>query len=144
MVSHGNNIKKTREAFGDGKGAIGSVSGENQIEQIWEIILPNLQTTEISCDQFFGFDPIDKQGYETWPTYLGIIGCCATMDILGFQSEKKCRNIEKIHNIRSDSVHIAMGAYCSAIMSEDKRLVKRAKAIYEYKNISTVTLLISK
>ena len=51
---------------------------------------------------------------------------------------------KKIHNVRSDAGHIAMGAYCSAILSEDKRLVKRAKAIYEYKNIGASPILVTR
>lgn len=144
MISNGNDIHKTRAAFGDEKGAIGSISGEKQIEKIWEIISPTMQGCDISCDQFFGFDPIEKQGYENWPIYLGIIGCNSVLDILGFQAEKKCRKLNKIHNVRSDAGHIAMGAYCSAIISEDKRLVKRAKAIYEYKNIGTSPILVTR
>ncbi|MDH5633208.1 MAG: hypothetical protein OEZ10_09500 [Gammaproteobacteria bacterium] len=144
MISNGNDIHKTRSAFGDEKGAIGSVSGEKQIEKIWEIISPTMQGADISCDHFFGFDPIENQGYEIWPIYLGIIGCNSMLDILGFQAEKKCRKLNKIHNVRSDAGHIAMGAYCSAIISEDKRLVKRAKAIYEYKKIGTSPILVTR
>ena len=142
MIENGNDIKRTREAFGDGKGKIGSISGEKQIEKIWEVISPSMSEHNITCEQFFGFDPVDKQGYKSWPLYLGIVGCCAVMDILGFQAEKKCRKMNKIQNVRSDSGHIAMGAFCSAIMSEDKRLVHRAKAIYEYKGIGTTPLLV--
>lgn len=144
LISNGNDINITRAAFGDEKGRIGGVSGENQIAQIWEIISPTMKGSDISCDQFFGFDPIEKQDYELWPMYLGIVGCNAIMDILGFQAEKKCRKISKIHNVRSDSGHIGMGAYCSAILSEDKRLVKRARAIYEYKYIGTSSILIER
>ncbi|OZY87742.1 hypothetical protein CBP51_12520 [Cellvibrio mixtus] len=143
MLLNGNDIEKTRAAFGDEKGAIGSISGEKEIEKIWEIISPTMQGTEISCDQFFGFDPIEKQGYDFWPMYLGIIGCNAVLDILGFQAEKKCRKLNKIHNVRSDAGHIAMGAYCSAILSKDKRLIKRAKAIYGYKRIGTSPILVT-
>jgi len=138
MIAWGNDINKTREAFGDGKGQIGQITGENQLIQIWALIGP--VCGGITPDQFFGFDPIDKQGYETWPTYLGIIGCCAVLDIVGFQAEKKCRKIEKLPNVRSDSGHIAMGAFCSAILSADRRLARRAKAIYEYKRIGTASL----
>lgn len=144
LISNGNDISKTRAAFGDEKGTIGGVSGDHQIKQIWEIIYPTMNGADISCDQFFGFDPIEKQGYKLWPTYLGIIGCNAVMDILGFQAEKKCRKINKIHNVRSDAGHIAMGAFCSAILSEDKRFVKRAKAIYEYRNIGTSSILVER
>jgi hypothetical protein len=144
MILNGNDIQKTRATFGDEKGAIGSISGEKEIEKIWEIISPTMQGADISCDQFFGFDPIEKQGYAPWPMYLGIIGCNAVFDILGFQAEKKCRKLNKIHNVRSDAGHIAMGAYCSAILSEDKRLIKRAKAIYGYKSIGTSSILITR
>lgn len=138
MVAWGNDINKTREAFGDGKGRIGQIAGGNQLIQVWELIGPTCGG--ITRDQFFGFDPVDKQGYEIWPTYLGIVGCCAVLDIIGFQAEKKCRKIESLPNIRSDSGHIAMGAFCSAILSADKRLSSRAKAIYEYRRIGTLSL----
>lgn len=144
MISIGNDIQKTRSAFGDEKGTIGSISGKKQIEKIWELISPAMGEANISCDQFFGFDSIDKQGYESWPMYLGIVGCNAVLDILGFQAEKKCRKISKIHNVKSDAGHIGMGAYCSAILSEDKRLIRRAKAIYEYKNIGTTAILVER
>lgn len=144
MISNGNDIQKTRSAFGDEKGTIGSISGEKQIEKIWELISSTMGEANISCDQFFGFDPIDKQGYESWPMYLGIVGCNAVLDILGFQAEKKCRKISKIHNVKSDACHIGMGAYCSAILSGDKRLIRRAKAIYEYKKIGTAAILVER
>lgn len=140
MIEHGNDINNTREFFGVGKGAIGGLSGENQVKRIWDLISPACHG--ISCDQFFGFDPINKQGYETWPVYLGIISCCAAMDIIGFCAEKKCRKLDKLPNVRSDMGHIGMGAYCSAIISEDRRLIKRAASIYEYKGIRTSPLLL--
>lgn len=141
MVGWGNDIETNRAAFGVGKGAIGSVTGSNQIQRIWNMVSP--ACPGLTSDQFFGFDPPDKRGYETWPVYLGIVGCCAVLDVLGFQAEKKCRKIDMLPNVRSDSTHIAMGAFCSAILSADKRLVRRAKAIYEHKSIGTQCLLLS-
>lgn len=138
LIARGNDINKTRDAFGGGKGRVGQIEGDDQLMQIWALIRP--ACGGITADQFFGFDPVDKQGYHTWPTYLGIIGCCAVLDIVGFQAEKKCRKIEKLPNVRSDSGHIAMGAFCSAILSADRRLAKRAKAIYAYKGIGTASL----
>lgn len=140
MVGWGNNIQKTRKALGVGKGVAGAISGDNALREIWNII--GAACNGITCDQFFGFDPPDKQGYETWPQFLGIVGCCAVLDIVGFQAEKKCRKIEKIPNVRSDSAHIAMGAFCSALLSEDKRLARRANAIYRYRGIGTAVLLL--
>lgn len=140
MMEQGNDITKKRKTLGSGKGVVGSISGENQLLKIWEIIGP--ECSGITCNQFFGFDPVDKQGYNEWPVCLGIVGCCAVMDIIGFQAEKKCRKLDKIPNVRSDANHIAMGAFCSVIVSQDVRLIRRARAIYDYKGIVTVPLLV--
>jgi hypothetical protein len=140
LIENGNDIIKTRSALGNDKGMVGSVLGENIIDKIWSIIQPS--SGELTCDEFFGFNPIDKQGYDIWPMYLGIVGACAVMDIIGYQAEKKCRKIEKLPNVRSDSGHIGMGAFCSLVISKDKRLVKRANAIYKYKGIRTSAKLL--
>jgi hypothetical protein len=140
LIENGNDIIKTRSALGNDKGAVGSVLGENIIEKIWSIVQPT--SGGLTCDEFFGFNPKDKQGYDIWPMYLGIVGSCAVMDIIGFQTEKKCRNIDKLPNVRSNSGHIGMGAFCSLVILKDKRLVKRANAIYKYKGInSSATVL---
>ncbi len=140
MVSQGNDISRTREMLGGGKGRFGSIAGKNQLLQVWDIVRPACGI--VTSDQFFGFDPQIKQGYHSVPMFLGIASCCAVLDIIGFQAEKKARRLEKIPNIRSDAAHIGMGAYCAAILSADRRLAKRAKAIYEYKNIGTVALTV--
>lgn len=138
LISQGNDIQKTRAALGDGKGRIGQISGDNQLLQIWALVGP--ACVGFTADQFFGFEPAVKHREDAWPTYSGIISCCAVLDILGFQAEKKCRKLEALPNVRSDAVHIAMGAFCSGILSADNRHVNRAKAIYEYKGIGTACL----
>lgn len=140
MVAEGNDINRTREMLGGGKGRFGSIAGENQLLQVWEIIRP--ACGGVTSDQFFGFDPPIKQGYDSVPLFLGIASCCAVLDIIGFQAEKKIRRPEKIQNVRSDAAHIGMGAYCSAMLSADRRLAKRAKAIYEYTKVGTVSLIV--
>jgi hypothetical protein len=89
----------------------------------------------MTSDCFFGF--------EGRPTYLGIIACCSVLDILGFQGEGKARKILSMPNVRSDANHIAMGAFCQVLLSADKRLINRAAAIYEYKNIGTLCGLVT-
>ena len=133
-----NNVLEMREALGNVKGSFGAITGNNQILKMWDII--SKKYPGLTCDQFFGFEPADKPGYDSWPIYLGIVSCCAVMDIIGFQAEKKSRKIEKIPNTRSDSNHIAMGAFCTAIISGDERMAKRASAIYEYKSIGARAL----
>lgn len=133
MISDGNDINRLRAAMGVGKGAAGSVSGQGRLEQIWRMISP--QCPGMTSDRFFGF--------EGAPTYLGIIGCCGVLDILGFQGEGKARKTLSMPNVRSDANHIAMGAFCQMLLSADKRLINRASAIYEYKSIGTLCGLVA-
>lgn len=141
MVSHGNDIERTRQALGVGKGAAGSVTGHDPIRQIWQKISPNVPGS--TCDQFFGFEPIEALNQSPWTAYEGIIRCCAMLDIVGFQAEKKARDPEKIENVMSDAAHIAAAAYCTAVISADRRFARRAKAIYEYKGVGTASLIMS-
>lgn len=138
MIRTGNNIEDLREQFGLGKGAAGNISGDNPLHQLWNRISPRLPG--ITIDQFFGFTPM-VDGQTTPLTWQGIIGCCTVLDILGYKAEgKKTRNLEKIPNVFSDAVHIATGAYCAAIISHDRRLAERARAIYEFRKINTEAL----
>ena len=139
LVSQGNDVMKLRETIGVGKGEIGEFRGDDAISKIWEIIGP--ACGDISCDQYFGFEPVPGVPTESASMYESVIRCCAVLDILGFQSEKKCRKLDQISNVRSDAIHIAMGAFCSAVLSADKRLVRRANAIYRYKSIPSAAFL---
>lgn len=141
MISSGNDVEKRRSMIGGGKGRFGSIEGENQLKQIWQIIEPNIG--KVSCDQFFGFESPPGLSDGPIPLFVGIQCCCTVLDILGFKSEKKSRKLEKIANVRSDATHIAAAAYCNVLLTTDKRMAERAKAIYEYKNIGTVPLLLS-
>lgn len=135
MLRHGNDIERTRDALGLGKGRAGSFLPEKALLDIWELIKGTYEG--LTSDQFYGFSPQPWQDEESIPIYLGIIGCCSVLDIIGFQSEKKIRRIDKVPNVKSDAGHIAMGAFCTGILSRDRRLINRAKAIYSYRNLST-------
>ena len=143
IVSYGNDIQNTRKLLGNTKGRIGNIKGENVLKQIWEIIEPNIEN--LTMDQFFGFSPLPycNQGYDEYPLFLSIVGCCGVLDVVGYNSEKKCRKLNKLPNVQSDHTHIGMGIFCNGIMSNDEKLINRAKAIYEYCNIHTQPILLT-
>jgi hypothetical protein len=137
MVSERRSIDDTRGLLGADKGGFGNISGKDELLQIWSKIR-KCCPEEISRDQLFGFVAPECRGGQAVPMPIGIIGCCASLDFIGFQAEPKSRKIEKLPNVRSDAIHIAMGAYCHIIVTGDQRLARRARAIYQYKSIATV------
>jgi len=136
-------LETSRESFGTHKGRAGNLaSKDNPIEHLWEIVKDGVNG--MSPDQYFGFDPIDKQGYEEWPMFLGIVGCHTMLNVLGFRPDDGLTKTEELPGILSDGSHIAHAAYCQGLLSRDRKLLAKAKAIYRYKNIGTQVLTIER
>jgi hypothetical protein len=130
-------IEDTRQGIGTDKGRLSNLANDdNPLEQIWDLVKDKVGN--LTIDQFFGFDPLDKQNYTEWPIYLGIIGCHTVLNFLGFKPDRSLSKVGDIPGILSDGSHIANAAYCHGLLSKDKRLCIKAKAIYKYKNIGTV------
>jgi hypothetical protein len=134
MIQEGNDINRTRDFFGVGNGA-NNVSGSNELLQIWDLV--KVSVPGFSADQFFGFEPYPSETADELPIYAGIIRCCTVLDVLGYAAESKVRQVKNVPNVMSDGAHIAAGAFCEAIVSSDAKLVRRAKAIYEFRSIRT-------
>lgn len=91
-------LESAREAFGTHTGRAGNLaSKDNPIEHLWSMV--KKVTNGITPDQFFGFDPIDKQGYEEWPLFLGIVGCHTMLNVLGFRPDDGLKSPDDIPGI---------------------------------------------
>lgn len=134
-LSQTRSLETMRKSLGIHGGRVGKPKTDNPILEIWELI--GKKYGGITPDQFFGFDPIDKQGYEVWPLYLGIVGCHTALNFAGYGTDKGIADPKNLPNIMSDAAHIAIASFCDAVMSEDKRFCKKASAIYKYKNHHT-------
>lgn len=134
-------IEKSRESMGTHGGRAGNLAThDNPIEAIWNLLKEKIPG--VTADQFFGFNPVDKQGYQEWPMFLGIVGCHTVLNFIGYKPDKGLSKAEDIPGILSDGTHIAYGAYCQGILSRDKKFIAKAKAIYRYKNIGTQVLTV--
>ena len=130
MKTHGNDINNTRNAFGLEKGAASNFSPEEVFEGVWSLI-PKDAKKHFTLNQLFGFEPYDYEASDVIATrHESIARCCAVFDILGYEAEKKSRKKRFIPNVRSDSTHIAMASYCACLITGDKKLINRSRAIY--------------
>lgn len=133
-------LESMRKPLGTNNGKVGEAKTDNPVQEIWEVIRDKVKS--VTSDQFFGFDPVNKQGYDKWPMYLGIVGCHTVLNFIGYGTDKGIATVENLPNIMSDANHIATAAFCDAVMSEDKRFCKKAEAIYKYKHHHTKVLLL--
>jgi len=133
---NGRTLEEMRAPIGLSKGRASNLQErENPIVELWQLV--GAKAAGITCDQLFGFDPIDKQGYKTWPLYLGIVGCHAILNAFGYRPDKNLSVPAALAGVVSDGSHIGYGAFCNAVISEDSRFCSKASAIYRYKNIAT-------
>ncbi|EJY6061167.1 hypothetical protein OGP69_003959 [Salmonella enterica] len=132
-------LDASRTAIGTGRGRASNISiKENPLVLIWEMLRINHK--EMTIEQFYGFEPLDKQGYENWPLYLGVVGCHTVLNFLGFHPDKGLNRIEKIPTILSDANHTAMAIYCDAILSKDQRFCAKARAIFAYLDLDIMVI----
>ncbi|EBV5607160.1 hypothetical protein KCD99_003279 [Salmonella enterica subsp. enterica serovar Typhimurium] len=132
-------LEASRTAIGTGRGRASNLSiKDNPLLLMWEMLRVNYKGMTI--EQFYGFEPLDKQGYERWPLYLGVVGCHTVLNFLGFHPDKGLNRIEKIPAILSDANHTAMAIYCDAILSKDQRFCAKARAIFAFLDLDIMVI----
>lgn len=145
IYEHDNNIELNRSVLGFEKGSANEYQNEKIILKLWnKLTAANENIKEIlTLEQFFGFARFPFESITASPTLTeSIVRCCSIFDSLGFQAEQKIRVPQKVSNVLSDAIHIANAARCHMLLSTDKRLVIRAKAIYEHLNFPTMPVLL--
>lgn len=141
-LSSARTLESMRRPLGTSKGRGSNLeTSEAPILALWNLLSPSLPGVNI--DQFFGFDPLDKMGYQSWPLYLGIVGCHAVLNFLGYRPDKGLSAASTLPSVFSDGSHIAHAAFCRAVVSEDRRFCAKARAIYRYKRIPTEVVEVS-
>ncbi len=131
MSKHLNQVQSTeenRKKMNTDKGKLGNIVGGNIIKEIGEHI-----KSQIECDILALVDNY----INGKPTYLKIVVLHSFLNMAGYHADTKLSSTRKIPNIRYDGEHIAYGAFCNYILSEDRRLVQKAGAIYQYLNMGT-------
>jgi len=123
---------------------IGELKGKDGIviDKIWALIKDKIPN--ISKDQFFGRKPLSPIDNSDWcPIPNSIIGCYSVLNFLGYDGDRKLSNIKTISGSNSDVSHLCHGSFCSFFLSEvseDSRLITKAKAIFQYLGVKTWVL----
>jgi hypothetical protein len=136
LTAEDHRLQSLRETLGTHRGRASNVAKRNNpLQDLWATISPGMPG--VTADQFFGFEPIAKGEDVDLPLFLGMVGCYMVLNMIGFSPDEKLARVERMPAIASDANHVAYGAYCDAVLSADRRLCTKARAIYKYRNIST-------
>lgn len=111
------------------------LSDENPLMLLWDTIKG--KAPGVTPEQFFGFSPMERLGYSTLPEYLGIVGCYTVLNMIGLRPDRGLSKNERTTAAMSDASHVGHAAYCTALVSADKRMCDKARAIYKFREIGT-------
>ncbi|MDH5718918.1 MAG: hypothetical protein OEZ22_14925 [Spirochaetia bacterium] len=127
-------LKEMRKKLTDKQCSDLDIKNGKIINQIWDRL--NVDNV-ISKDIFFGKEPYSFQEIDKIPTFLGISQCYSALNFIGYWPDEGLSKLSKIYGINSDASHVGHAAFCSALVSGDDRMLKKAEAIYDYFQIRT-------
>ncbi len=125
-----NGVENNRKEMGTDKGKLNSIQN-NIIVRVNDILTKKtgVDSLEYLIKQFDG-----KSNYEK------VAGLHAFLNIVGYNPDKNLKEIGNLPNSRYDGEHIGHSIFCNYFLSEDRRLVKKASAIFEYLQLNTRVL----
>lgn len=104
------------------------------IDQIWSLVKDKF--TYVDKDQLFGKKPLPFLPTKKMAPFFSAVQCHTMLNALGYWPDKGLTKLSKVYGINSDASHIGHSLFCSGIMSADKRLCKKADAIFQYLNLN--------
>lgn len=109
------------------------------IDNIWEEIKDCFPG--VDKDELFGknaFLPNDNNSM-----FESVVKCHNILNTIGYYPDKGLSKESKVYGINSDASHLGHSIFCSALLSADDHLCKKANAIFEYLNLKTVIMQLS-
>jgi hypothetical protein len=125
-------LEENRKKMGTDQGKLNSLS-RNTIQRIFDLLEKQFG---IKVETFMNEQFMNKA------LFLKVAGLHSFLNSVGYNPDRNINKYESIPNIRHDGEHIGYGIYCNFILSEDRRFIKKAAAIYEHLNIENIPLLL--
>jgi len=131
-------IEKTRTALGVTSEIRKTLEASDLvIDDVWELLSPQILVSGRTKDQFFGFSPTPEMEGIQHTQYGAISSAHIVLNMLGISPDKGLAKRDKIKSILSDGQHTGMASYCNAFISADRAVINKARGIYTYlKNVT--------
>jgi len=137
-------IKSIQEKVNVSAKELNNIQPPRVIEKIWDRIEKSdyIKIKNISLDQFFGIGKNKKFTSGNIPTYYKICVLYIMLNAIGYNTDDNLLKNKRFTTSVRDAKHVANASFAHFLLSKDKKLIKKAKAIYEYLKIGTCAELI--
>lgn len=132
-------VKDYRRVMELGPIQLNNIRPPNVIQKIWELYKEKPPYCELglTLEQFYNIksNPIFPDR-ELLP-HDKIISLYQSLNLLGYFPDNKQHKPRRFEAAMSDQAHVSMAYFADFLVSNDKNLIKKAGAIYEYLNAKT-------
>ena len=127
-------IENQRREMGTDKGRLSSIPPDGVIPFVNDLLLKNT-----GVNHLLQFDKL----LEGKPIYLRIAALNSWLNSVGYNPDTRLSSRGRVANSKNDAEHMGNAAFCQVLLTEDRRLAKRAIAIYQYLKLRTQVVQIS-
>jgi len=133
------NVEGWQSAVGVGPLGLKNIKPPNIVNQVWEAVsckstsLPD----SLTIDQMFGLDKSLVGGQSPRNNVERCNAIYHALNYLGYYRDKNMKKVNRVIASSSDMSHVGYASLCDHLITDDLGLVMKAKATYEYLEIST-------
>ncbi|WP_444993911.1 hypothetical protein [Aliikangiella sp. IMCC44359] len=138
-----NNYTTWEDGIGIGPKELNNIKPPRVVEKVWEAVSDKLPG-EVTFEKMFGLGPI----YEGALSPRNNIDKCNAiyhaLNFFGYYRDKGMKKLRRVRASSCDMTHAGNASLCDVLLSGDKDFCIKAQAAYEFLNINTKIIDVSK
>jgi hypothetical protein len=135
----GRPVRNFEEAVGLGPKVLNNIQGPDVLCKIWSLVKERLAGAELDFDRFFGLKPFpfeaDAGGGRA--IFEKVNGIYHQLNFLGYYRDSNMNRERRFNASFSDMTHAGLASFCHLLICQDRDLVMKTAAAYEYLGLRT-------
>lgn len=118
---------------------LNNIKGGKVIQKIWEKAKDSDYVTKngMTLERLFGIEKGFHNFDQELPIYYKAYVMYLMLNVIGFHQDEGILKTNRFISASSDSYHVANAIFADQLLSMDKKLCAKARAVYEYLGIGT-------
>lgn len=114
-----------------------AIEPPNVLQKIAEYIFNNNRDLNQDIDSFFNLDKSYSSPERELFIFEKVTTIYTMLNLIGYHEDEKLHKEDKHTRSLRDMHHASYACFCEYFFTNDRRLVKKTQAVYEYLNIAT-------
>lgn len=126
-----------RNEMGISSKQLNNINMPHAVEKIWNLYKDKEGYKNFTIDDFWNINLLEKNKGRKFYKYEKINLLYNMMNFIGFYSDTKLDQVNGVQRSMSDFTHAQIASFCHFFFTNDKNLIKKIDAIYEYLDVPT-------